>query len=171
MNLHEYQGKKILEQHGVRIQRGVVLDDIDQIDTLSKELIDKTGTSWFVVKAQIHAGGRGKGGGVKLAKNLKELKEVTSSILGMNLITPQTSKQGKLVSKVLIAEDVYYPGESDTEEFYVSILLNRKTGNNMIMYSSEGGMDIETVAENTPDLIFYEDIDPSLGIQPFQARK
>lgn len=154
MNLHEYQGKKILEQHGVRIQRGVVLDDIDQIDTLSKELIDKTGTSWFVVKAQIHAGGRGKGGGVKLAKNLKELKEVTSSILGMNLITPQTSKQGKLVSKVLIAEDVYYPGESDTEEFYVSILLNRKTGNNMIMYSSEGGMDIETVAENTPDLIF-----------------
>jgi len=171
MNLHEYQGKKILEQHGVRIQRGVVLDDIDQIDTLSKELIDKTGTSWFVVKAQIHAGGRGKGGGVKLAKNLKELKEVTSSILGMNLITPQTSKQGKLVSKVLIAEDVYYPGESDTEEFYVSILLNRKTGNNMIMYSSEGGVDIETVAENTPDLIFYEDIDPSLGIQPFQARK
>lgn len=171
MNLHEYQGKNILDQHGVRIQRGVVLDNIDHIEKLSKELIDETGTNWFVVKAQIHAGGRGKGGGVKLAKNMAELKEVASSILGMNLVTPQTSKEGKLVSKVLICEDVYYPGEFETEEFYVSILLNRNTGNNMIMYSTEGGMDIETVAENTPDLIFYEDIDPSLGIQPFQARK
>lgn len=171
MNLHEYQGKNILNQHGVRIQRGVVLNNIDQIEKLSKELIDETGTNWFVVKAQIHAGGRGKGGGVKLAKNMAELKEVASSILGMNLVTPQTSKEGKLVSKVLICEDVYYPGEFETEEFYVSILLNRNTGNNMIMYSTEGGMDIETVAENTPDLIFYEDIDPSLGIQPFQARK
>ena len=171
MNLHEFQGKNILDQHGVRIQRGVVLDNIDQIEKLSKELIDETGTSWFVVKAQIHAGGRGKGGGVKLAKNMAELKEVASSILGMNLVTPQTSKEGKLVSKVLICEDVYYPGEFETEEFYVSILLNRNTGNNMIMYSTEGGMDIETVAENTPELIFYEDIDPSLGIQPFQARK
>ena len=171
MNLHEFQGKNILDQHGVRIQRGVVLDNIDQIEKLSKELIDETGTNWFVVKAQIHAGGRGKGGGVKLAKNMAELKEVASSILGMNLVTPQTSKEGKLVSKVLICEDVYYPGEFETEEFYVSILLNRNTGNNMIMYSTEGGMDIETVAENTPDLIFYEDIDPSLGIQPFQARK
>ena len=171
MNLHEYQGKKILEEHGVRIQRGVVLDNIDEIDKITEELVEKTGTSWFVVKAQIHAGGRGKGGGVKLAKNMDELKEVASDILGMHLITPQTSKQGKFVSKILIAEDVYYPGEFDTEEFYVSILLNRKTGNNMIMYSSEGGMDIETVAENTPELIFYEDIDPSLGIQSFQARK
>lgn len=171
MNLHEFQGKNILDQHGVRIQRGVVLDNIDHIEKLSKELIDETGTNWFVVKAQIHAGGRGKGGGVKLAKNMAELKEVASSILGMNLVTPQTSKEGKLVSKVLICEDVYYPGEFETEEFYVSILLNRNTGNNMIMYSTEGGMDIETVAENTPDLIFYEDIDPSLGIQPFQARK
>ena len=171
MNLHEFQGKNILDQHGVRIQRGVVLDNIDQIEKLAKELIDETGTNWFVVKAQIHAGGRGKGGGVKLAKNMAELKEVASSILGMNLVTPQTSKEGKLVSKVLICEDVYYPGEFETEEFYVSILLNRNTGNNMIMYSTEGGMDIETVAENTPDLIFYEDIDPSLGIQPFQARK
>ena len=171
MNLHEYQGKKILEEHGVRIQRGVVLNSVNQIDNLSKELIDQTGTSWFVVKAQIHAGGRGKGGGVKLAKNLTDLKDVVSNILGMKLVTPQTPKEGKLVSKVLIAEDVYYPGESETDEFYVSILLNRKTGNNMIMYSTEGGVDIETVAENTPDLIFYEDIDPSLGIQPFQARK
>ena len=171
MNLHEYQGKKILAQHGVNIQRGVVLDDLNEIDKVSNKLIEETGTEWFVVKAQIHAGGRGKGGGVKLAKNQKELKKVVSSILGMNLVTPQTSKEGKLVRKVLIAEDVYYPGESETKEFYVSILLNRNTGKNMIMYSTEGGVDIESVAEKTPELIFYEDIDPLLGMLPFQARK
>jgi len=171
MNLHEYQGKEILAQHGVNIQRGLVLDNLNEIENVSKKLIEETGTDWFVVKAQIHAGGRGKGGGVKLAKSKSELKDVVSSILGMNLITPQTSKEGKLVRKVLIAEDVYYPGESETEEFYVSILLNRKTGKNMIMYSTEGGMDIESVAEKTPELIFYEDIDPLLGILPFQARK
>ena len=171
MNLHEYQGKKILAQHGVNIQRGVVLDDLNEIDKVSNKLIEETGTEWFVVKAQIHAGGRGKGGGVKLVKNQMELKEVVSSILGMNLVTPQTSKEGKLVRKVLIAEDVYYPGESETKEFYVSILLNRNTGKNMIMYSTEGGVDIESVAEKTPELIFYEDIDPLLGMLPFQARK
>ncbi|MDB4024363.1 ADP-forming succinate--CoA ligase subunit beta, partial [Flavobacteriaceae bacterium] len=171
MNLHEYQGKKILAQHGVNVQRGVVLDDLNDVEKMSTKLIEETGTEWFVVKAQIHAGGRGKGGGVKLAKNQKELKEVVSSILGMNLVTPQTSKEGKLVRKVLIAEDVYYPGESETKEFYVSILLNRNTGKNMIMYSTEGGVDIESVAEKTPELIFYEDIDPLLGMLPFQARK
>ena len=171
MNLHEYQGKEILAQHGVNIQRGVVLDDLNEIDKVSNKLIEETGTEWFVVKAQIHAGGRGKGGGVKLAKNQKELKKVVSSILGMNLVTPQTSNEGKLVRKVLIAEDVYYPGESETKEFYVSILLNRNTGKNMIMYSTEGGVDIESVAEKTPELIFYEDIDPLLGMLPFQARK
>ena len=171
MNLHEYQGKEILAQHGVNVQRGVVLDDLNEIENVSKKLVEETGTDWFVVKAQIHAGGRGKGGGVKIAKSKDDLKDVISSILGMNLITPQTSKEGKLVRKVLIAEDVYYPGESETEEFYVSILLNRKTGKNMIMYSTEGGVDIESVAEKTPELIFYEDIDPLLGILPFQARK
>ena len=171
MNLHEYQGKKILAQHGVNVQRGVVLDDLNDVEKISTKLIEETGTEWFVVKAQIHAGGRGKGGGVKLAKNQKELKEVVSSILGMNLVTPQTSKEGKLVRKILIAEDVYYPGESETKEFYVSILLNRNTGKNMIMYSTEGGVDIESVAEKTPALIFYEDIDPLLGMLPFQARK
>ena len=171
MNLHEYQGKKILAQHGVNVQRGVVLDDLNDVEKISTKLIEETGTEWFVVKAQIHAGGRGKGGGVKLAKNQMELKEVVSSILGMNLVTPQTSKEGKLVRKVLIAEDVYYPGESETKEFYVSILLNRNTGKNMIMYSTEGGVDIESVAEKTPELIFYEDIDPLLGMLPFQARK
>jgi succinyl-CoA synthetase beta subunit len=168
MNLHEYQGKKILAEHGVNIQRGLVLSDVKDVLDVAKNLVDETGTEWFVVKAQIHAGGRGKGGGVKLAKSLDELKKVVTDILGMSLIT---SKEGKIVNKVLITEDVYYPGESEPEEFYVSILLNRKTGKNMLMYSTEGGMDIETVAEKTPELIFYEDIDPLLGILPFQARK
>jgi succinyl-CoA synthetase beta subunit len=171
MNLHEYQGKNILAEHGVNIQRGRVLSDIKNVLSVADDLVKETGTGWFVVKAQIHAGGRGKGGGVKLAKSLEELKGVVSDILGMNLITPQTSKKGKLVNKVLITEDVYYPGEFEPEEFYISILLNRNTEKNMIMYSSEGGMDIEAVAKKTPELIFYEDIDPLLGILPFQARK
>ncbi len=171
MNLHEYQGKKILEEHGVNIQRGYVVSEKERTLEVASELVKETGTGWFVVKAQIHAGGRGKGGGVKLAKNLNELENAVSEILGMHLVTPQTSKKGKLVNKVLITEDVYYPGEFEPEEFYVSILLNRESGKNMIMYSTEGGMDIESVAEKTPELIFYEDIDPLLGIVPFQARK
>tara|TARA_B100000767_G_scaffold255783_1_gene262273 strand:+ start:807 stop:2000 length:1194 start_codon:yes stop_codon:yes gene_type:complete len=171
MNLHEYQGKKILEKHGVNIQRGYVLSDKKDTLKVASQLVKETGTSWFVVKAQIHAGGRGKGGGVKLAKSLDELENVVSEILGMHLITPQTSKDGKLVNQVLITEDVYYPGDTEPEEFYISILLNRETGKNMIMYSTEGGMDIESVAENTPELIFYEDIDPLVGIVPFQSRK
>ena len=171
MNLHEYQGKKILAEHGVNVQRGYVISDKNDTLDIANKLIKETGTGWFVVKAQIHAGGRGKGGGVKLAKSLNELENIVSDILGMYLVTPQTSKDGKLVNQVLITEDVYYPGESEPEEFYVSILLNRVTGKNMIMYSSEGGMDIESVAENTPELIFYEDVDPLIGILPFQARK
>ena len=171
MNLHEYQEKKILAEHGVNVQRGYVISDKNDTLDIANKLIKETGTGWFVVKAQIHAGGRGKGGGVKLAKSLNELENIVSDILGMYLVTPQTSKEGKLVNQVLITEDVYYPGESEPEEFYVSILLNRVTGKNMIMYSSEGGMDIESVAENTPELIFYEDVDPLIGILPFQARK
>ena len=171
MNLHEYQGKEILAQHGVNVQRGYIIENIDNTQKIGDKLIEETGTKWFVVKAQIHAGGRGKGGGVKIAKNKNELNSVVSNILGMHLVTPQTSKNGKLVKKVLIAEDVYYPGQSEPKEFYVSILLNRKTGKNMIMYSPQGGMDIESVAAETPELIFYEDIDPQSGILPFQARK
>mgnify|MGYP000010512579 FL=1 len=171
MNLHEFQGKKILAEHGVGIQRGHVLSDKKNTLKVADQLIKETGTAWFIVKAQIHAGGRGKGGGVKIAKNVDELEDVVSKILGMHLVTPQTPKEGKLVNQVLIAEDVYYPGESDPEEFYISILLNRETGKNMIMYSTEGGMDIESVAEKTPELIFYEDIDPLIGIVPFQSRK
>ena len=154
MNLHEYQGKNILAEHGVNIQRGYVVSDKKDTMKIADQLVEETGTKWFVIKAQIHAGGRGKGGGVKLAKNSVELENIVSNILGMHLITPQTSKEGKLVNKVLITEDVYYPGQTEPEEFYISILLNRKTGKNMIMYSTEGGMDIESVAEKTPELIF-----------------
>ena len=171
MNLHEYQGKEILNSFGVRIQRGIVAQTPEEAVTAAKELTAQTGTSWYVVKAQVHAGGRGKGGGVKLAKNVDEVKSIADDILGMMLVTPQTSAEGKLVNQVLIAEDVYYPGASEPEEFYISVLLNRATGRNMVMYSTEGGMDIETVAEETPHLIFTEEIDPTLGILPFQARK
>jgi succinyl-CoA synthetase beta subunit len=171
MNLHEYQGKNILENHGVAIQRGIVTDNSDDAIKSAKKLNDLTGTEWFVIKAQIHAGGRGKGGGVKLAKSLQEVKEISESIIGMQLITPQTTSEGKKVNKILIAEDVYYPGNSEPKEFYISILLNRSSGKNMIMYSTEGGMDIEMVADKTPHLIFNEEIDPALGLLSFQARK
>ncbi|MGB5463094.1 MAG: ADP-forming succinate--CoA ligase subunit beta [Aureibaculum sp.] len=171
MNLHEYQGKEILSSFGVRIQRGRVAHNHKQAVDMAKQLATETGTGWWVVKAQIHAGGRGKGGGVKLAKSIAEVESISESIIGMMLKTPQTPPQGKKVNQVLIAEDVYYPGENEPEEYYMSVLLNREIGKNMIMYSTEGGMDIETVAEKTPHLIFTEEIDPLMGLLPFQARK
>jgi len=171
MNLHEYQGKEILASFGVRIQRGKVASTPAEAVEIAKQLTEETGTGWHVIKAQVHAGGRGKGGGVKLAKNLQQVEEIAGQIIGMDLITPQTSAEGKRVHQVLIAEDVYYPGDSEPNEFYMSVLLNRATGRNMIMYSTEGGMDIETVAEETPHLIFTEEIDPTTGILPFQARR
>ncbi|CAI8272131.1 MAG: Succinate--CoA ligase [ADP-forming] subunit beta [Owenweeksia sp. TMED14] len=171
MNLHEYQGKEILASYGVRIQRGIVASTAEEALSAAEKLTTETNTQWHIIKAQVHAGGRGKGGGVKLAKSLKEVSQIANNILGMNLVTPQTSKKGKKVHQVLVAEDVYYPGESDTEEYYMSILLDRKQGKNMLMYSPEGGMDIEYVAENTPDKIFTEVIDPALGLQDFQARR
>ncbi|SEL83369.1 succinyl-CoA synthetase beta subunit [Aquimarina amphilecti] len=171
MNLHEYQGKEILSSFGVRIQRGIVAQNAKEAVAAAKQLTAETGTGWHVIKAQVHAGGRGKGGGVKLAKNLQEVEDIAGQIIGMNLITPQTSAEGKKVHQVLVAEDVYYPGDSEPDEFYISVLLNRTTGRNMVMYSTEGGMDIETVAEETPHLIFTEEIDPSVGLLPFQARR
>ena len=170
MNLHEYQGKEILASFGVAVQNGIVANNSDDAVLAAQKLTSDTGTSWHVIKAQIHAGGRGKGGGVKLAKSLDEVKSISKQIIGMQLITPQTPPEGKKVNKVLIAEDVYYPGNSEPKEFYVSVLLNRSTGNNMIMYSTEGGMDIEAVAEKTPELIFTEEIDSAHGLQGFQAR-
>jgi len=171
MNLHEYQGKEILNSFGVRIQRGIVASTPQEAVDAAKKLTEETGTGWHVIKAQIHAGGRGKGGGVKLAKNIEQVESISNDILGMMLKTPQTPPEGKLVNQVLIAEDVYYPGDSEPEEYYMSVLLNRATGRNMIMYSTEGGMDIEAVAEETPHLIFTEEIDPAMGLLPFQARK
>ncbi len=150
MNLHEYQGKDILAQFGVAVQRGQVATTPEEAVAAAKALTESTGTSWHVIKAQIHAGGRGKGGGVKLAKSLEEVQSISDTILGMQLVTPQTSAEGKTVHQVLVAEDVYYPGASEPQEYYMSVLLNRTTGRNMIMYSTEGGMDIETVAEETP---------------------
>ena len=170
MNLHEYQGKEILSSFGVDVQNGIVANNSDEAVSAAEKLTADTGTSWYVIKAQIHAGGRGKGGGVKLAKSLDDVRSLSEQIIGMQLITPQTPPEGKKVNKVLIAEDVYYPGDSEPKEFYISVLLNRSTGNNMIMYSTEGGMDIEAVAEKTPELIFTEEIDPAHGLQGFQAR-
>ncbi|WP_113662284.1 ADP-forming succinate--CoA ligase subunit beta [Pedobacter nanyangensis] len=171
MNIHEYQGKQILKSFGVAIQEGIVADTVDQAVEAAKQMKTDFNSDWVVIKAQIHAGGRGKGGGVKLAKNLDEVKQRATDILGMQLVTPQTGAEGKRVNKVLVAQDVYYPGPSETKEFYMSVLLDRAAGRNIIMYSTEGGMDIEEVAEHTPHLIFKEQIDPKVGLQGFQARK
>ena len=178
MNLHEYQGKSILKSFGVAIQEGRVVDKVEDAQAAAKELSAETGTEWYVVKAQIHAGGRGKGTvaetgshGVVLAKGIDKVDDTVKGILGGHLTTAQTNGVGKLVSKVLIAEDVYYPGASEPSEFYMSVLLDRGAGRNIIMYSTEGGMDIETVAEETPHLIFKEEIDPRVGLQGFQTRK
>lgn len=171
MNLHEYQGKEILSSFGVQIQRGYVAETPQQAVDVAKKLTEETGTGWHVIKAQVHAGGRGKGGGVKLAKSLDEVRSLSDQILGMQLITPQTTAEGKTVHQVLVAEDVYYPGDSEPEEYYMSVLLDRAKGQNMIMYSPEGGMDIEEVAEKTPEAIFTEAVDPDTGLLPFQARR
>ncbi len=171
MNVHEFQGKEILAKFGVGVQRGIVATTPEKAIAAAKQLTEETRTSWYVIKAQVHAGGRGKGGGVKLAMSLEEVARISEEIIGMQLVTPQTTAEGKKVHQVLVAEDVYYPGDSETEEIYISILLNRTTGRNMIMYSTEGGMDIEKVAEETPELIFTEEINPNVGLLAFQARK
>jgi succinyl-CoA synthetase beta subunit len=171
MNIHEYQGKEILKKYGVRVQEGITADTAEEAVEAAKTLTEQTGTSWYVIKAQIHAGGRGKGGGVKLAKNLEQVKDIAGQILGMQLVTKQTGPEGRLVNKVLIAQDVYYPGESPTKEYYMSVLLDRTSGKNVIIYTTEGGMDIEEVAESHPEKILKEFIDPAVGLQGFQARK
>jgi succinyl-CoA synthetase beta subunit len=171
MNLHEYQGKSILKQYGVTVPEGIVAFTPDEAVNAAKMLTEKTGTNFWVVKAQIHAGGRGKGGGVKLAKSLIEVEDLSKKILGMMLVTPQTKAEGKKVKKVLIQQDVYYPGATPTSEFYMSVMLDRAKAQNMILYSPRGGMDIEAVAEETPDQIFKEYIDPKTGLQAFQCRR
>ena len=171
MNLHEYQGKELLKQFGVKVQEGIVAETVEQAVEAWKTLNARTGKEGVVVKAQVHAGVRGKGGGVKFAPNLESLKERAAQILGMTLVTPQTGPQGKFVSKIFIGEDAYYEGPSETKEFYMSVLLDRQKECNAIVYSAEGGMDIEEVAEHTPEKIFKEWVDPMVGLQPFQARR
>lgn len=178
MNIHEYQAKDILKKYGVNVQRGLVVEKPENAKATAEQLNKDTGTDWYVIKAQIHAGGRGKGkvketgsNGVVLAKSLEEVTKKAEDIIGGTLVTHQTGEEGKRVNKVLIAEDVYYPGDSEPKEFYLSILLDRARQCNVIMASTEGGMDIEEVAAKTPEKIVKEWIDPAVGLQGFQARK
>jgi succinyl-CoA synthetase beta subunit len=175
MNLHEYQGKDLLASYGVTIQRGIVATTAVEAVEAAKKMTELTGAQGWVIKAQIHAGGRGKGGGVKFCPSLAKVEANAEAIIGMMLKTPQTpggmDGAGKLVRKVLVAEDMYAPGESEVKEFYMSVLMDRAAKCNVIVYSTEGGMDIETVAHDTPHLIFKEWIDPTLGLQGFQTRK
>ena len=175
MNLHEYQGKEMLAKYGVAIQQSIVAETVEEAVKAYEQICKDTNSEMAVIKAQIHAGGRGKGGGVKLAKNLAEVKEHAGNILGMMLKTPQTpggmEGPGKLVRKIIVAEDSYVPTFDSCDEFYVSIMMDRDKKQNVIIYSTEGGMNIEEVAEETPHLVLKEYIDPMLGLQGFQARK
>lgn len=178
MNIHEYQAKDVLKKYGVAVQEGIVASTTEEAVAAATQLQAQTGTQFFVIKAQIHAGGRGKGKiegtdfrGVMVAKNMDDLKVKAAGILGGNLVTIQTGEKGKIVNKILIAQDVYYPGANPTNEFYMSMLLDRATGTNVIIYTTEGGMDIEEVAHSTPEKLFKEHVDPRVGLQGFQARK
>lgn len=171
MNLHEYQAKEILKSFNVMVPKGIIANNPDEAIEAAKRINQETASEYFAIKAQIHAGGRGKGGGVKIAKSIDEAGQLAGQIIGMNLITPQTSAEGKLVNKVLVEQNIYYAGPNKPQEFYLSLLLNRGTGRIMFMYSTEGGMDIEAVAEKTPHLIFTEEVDPKTGLLDFQCRK
>lgn len=171
MNLHEYQAKSILRRYGVETPTGITADTPEQAVTAAKEIQRETGSDKWAVKAQIHAGGRGKGGGVKIAKSIEDVENFAGQILGMQLITPQTPPEGKRVNKILIEQNIFYPGESSPQEFYMSLLLNRSISRHIVMYSPKGGMSIEEVAEETPEFIFTEIIDPRVGLQAFQSRR
>jgi succinyl-CoA synthetase beta subunit len=178
MNLHEYQAKELLKKYNVPVQEGIAVDTVMAAEEAYRQLKTQTGINFAVVKAQIHAGGRGKGKingseqrGVAVGKSLEDITAIAKGILGGTLVTIQTGPTGKKVNKILIAQDVYYPGPNPVKEFYLSILMDRGRGQNVIMYSTEGGMDIEEVAHNTPDKIFKEYVHPSGGLQGFQARK
>jgi succinyl-CoA synthetase beta subunit len=178
MNLHEYQAKELLKKYNVPVQEGFACSTAHEAEEAYRQIKNQFGSSFAVVKAQIHAGGRGKGtiketgiNGVKVGKNLDEVTEFAKKILGGTLVTLQTGPAGKVVSKVLVAQDMYYDGPTPRKEFYLSILLDRAKGQNVIMYSTEGGMNIEDVAHNTPEKIYREWVYPSGGLLPFQARK
>lgn len=178
MNLHEYQAKELLKKYNVPVQEGIPVDTPEKAEEAYKQLKVQFGNNFAVVKAQIHAGGRGKGKirgteqrGVAVAKSAQDVKDIAGNLLGGTLVTIQTGEAGKVVNKILVAQDVYYPGANPVKEFYLSILMDRGNGQNVIMYSTEGGMDIEEVAHNTPDKIFKEWVHPGGGLLPFQARK
>ncbi len=178
MNIHEYQAKEILKKYGVAIQDGFVAETPEQAQAAAEKIKAEMGSDWCVVKAQIHAGGRGKGKiagseqrGVQVAKNPAQASEIAKNLLGGTLVTIQTGAAGKVVNKVLVAQDVFYPGPNEPKEYYMSVLLDRQKKENVIIYTTEGGMDIEEVAEKHPEKIHKEWIDPAVGLQPFQARK
>ncbi len=178
MNLHEYQAKELLKKYNVPVQEGIAAESVDAAITAYHKIAGETNNKFAVVKAQIHAGGRGKGKivgteqrGVAVGKSAADIETFAKNILGGTLVTIQTGPAGKLVSKILVAQDVYYEGPQPTKEFYLSILLDRSKGMNVIMYSTEGGMDIEEVAHNTPEKIFKEWVHPGGAMQGFQARK
>jgi succinyl-CoA synthetase beta subunit len=178
MNLHEYQAKELLKKYNVPVQEGIAVDTVEAAVEAYTKIAAETNNKFAVVKAQIHAGGRGKGkvnetgmNGVKVGKSADDIKSFAEGILGGTLVTIQTGAAGKKVNKILVAQDVYYDGPNKQKELYLSILLDRAKGQNVIMYSTEGGMDIEDVAHHTPEKIFKEWIHPSGGVQGFQARK
>lgn len=178
MNLHEYQAKELLKKYNVPVQEGFACSTVHEAEEAYRQIKNQFGSNFAVVKAQIHAGGRGKGtvketgiNGVKVGKNLEDIADFAKKILGGTLVTLQTGPAGKVVNKILVAQDMYYDGVSDRKEFYLSILLDRAKGQNVIMYSTEGGMNIEDVAHDTPEKIFHERVHPSGGLLPFQARK
>ncbi len=178
MNLHEYQAKELLKKYNVPVQEGIAVENVMAAEEAYRQIKGQTNNSFAVVKAQIHAGGRGKGKiegteqrGVAVGKSVDDIANIAKNILGGTLVTIQTGPAGKKVNKVLIAQDVYYPGPNPEKEFYLSILLDRSKGENVIMYSTEGGMDIEEVAHKTPNKIFREWVHPSGALQGFQARK
>lgn len=179
MNLHEYQAKELLKRYNVPVQEGMAVANVTEAVNAYKQIATDTGSKFAVIKAQIHAGGRGKGTmkevpeqhGVQVVKSADDVEKVAKNILGNTLVTIQTGEAGKVVSKLLIAQDMYYDGPSEREELYLSILLDRAKQQNVIMYSTEGGMDIETVAHNTPEKIFKEHVTPNMPLQAFQARK
>ena len=178
MNLHEYQAKELLKKYSVPVQEGIACGAVHEVEEAYRQIKTQFGSSFAVVKAQIHAGGRGKGkiketgmNGVKVGKSLEEISDFARQILGGTLVTLQTGPSGRVVHKVLVAQDMYYEGPSERKEFYLSVLLDRARGQNVIMYSTEGGVNIEDVAHNTPEKIFKEWVHPSGGLQAFQARK
>lgn len=178
MNLHEYQAKTLLQKYNVPVQEGYACTTVQEATEAYRQIKSQSGSNFAVIKAQIHAGGRGKGtiketgvNGVKVAKNQEQVEEFSKGILGGTLVTIQTGPAGKVVNKILVAQDMYYDGPSERKEFYLSILLDRTTKQNVIMYSTEGGMNIEDVAHDTPEKIFKEWVNPGGLLQPFQARK